>query len=134
MTPHLNRLDETVLIKSQSLGFQGEIWILIPKLSFLPLLIWNIDFRSAFIFMIWSFFPAKVYEHFKYFQLPSIFGIVVGIGRNLMIHHQLNKTTDDRSIYYELTGFVCSAICSVCLHSPLSHRNPSFHDILWICH
>ena len=43
MTPHLNRLDETVLMRGHKICFYGEIWLIIPKLSLLPLLIWSTD-------------------------------------------------------------------------------------------
>ena len=39
VTPHLNRLDEMVLMMGHKICFYGEIWIIIPKLSLLPLLI-----------------------------------------------------------------------------------------------
>ena len=38
MTPHLNSLDETVLMMGHNIHFDGVIWKIIPKLSLLPLL------------------------------------------------------------------------------------------------
>ena len=43
MTPHLNRLDETVLTMGHKICFYGIIWIIISKLSLLPLLIWSTE-------------------------------------------------------------------------------------------
>ena len=43
VTPHLNRLVETVLMRGHNICFHEEIWIIIPKLSLLPLLIWTTD-------------------------------------------------------------------------------------------
>ena len=43
VTPHQNRLDETVLMMGHKICFYGELWLLIPKLSLLPLLIWSTD-------------------------------------------------------------------------------------------
>ena len=41
VTPHKNCLNETVLMMGHNIHFNGEIWIIIPKLSRLPLLIWS---------------------------------------------------------------------------------------------
>ena len=41
VTPHLNSLGETVLMMGQKICFYGDIWIVIPKLSLLPLLFWS---------------------------------------------------------------------------------------------
>ena len=41
MTPHQNRLSETVLMRGQNVHFKGVLWKIIPKLSLLPLLIWS---------------------------------------------------------------------------------------------
>ena len=43
VTPHYNRLDETVLMMAHKICFNGEIGLIIPKLSLLPLLIWSIE-------------------------------------------------------------------------------------------
>ena len=43
VTPHQNRLDETVVMMGHKICFYGELWLLIPKLSLLPLLIWSTD-------------------------------------------------------------------------------------------
>ena len=40
MTPHYNRLNETVLMMGHKICCSGEIWIFIPKLSLLPLRTW----------------------------------------------------------------------------------------------
>ena len=42
VTPHLNRLNETVLMMGHKIGFYGEMWLIIPKLSLLPSL-WSTD-------------------------------------------------------------------------------------------
>ena len=39
VTPHENHLNETVLMRGHKIHFYGEIWLIIPKLSQLPLLI-----------------------------------------------------------------------------------------------
>ena len=41
VTPHSNRLDETVLIMGHKICFHEEIWLIISKLSLLLLLIWS---------------------------------------------------------------------------------------------
>ena len=41
VTPHQNRLDETVLMMGHKICSRGEIWIIIHKLSLLPILIWS---------------------------------------------------------------------------------------------
>ena len=41
VTPHKNRLEETVLMMGHNLCFFGEICPIIPELSLLPLLIWS---------------------------------------------------------------------------------------------
>ena len=41
VTPHKNRLNETVLMTGHNICFYGEIWLIIPKLSLLPLLNWS---------------------------------------------------------------------------------------------
>ena len=41
MTPHLNRLNETVLMMGHKICFYGEICIIIFKSSLLPFLIWS---------------------------------------------------------------------------------------------
>ena len=43
VTPHQNRLDETVLKMGHKICFYGEIWLIIPKLSLLSLLIWSTE-------------------------------------------------------------------------------------------
>ena len=43
MTPDWNRLDEMVLMMGHKIRFYEEIWLIIPKLSLLPLLIWSTD-------------------------------------------------------------------------------------------
>ena len=47
VTPHLNRLDETVLMMGHNIRFKGVICKIIPKLSLLPLLIWSPDARPV---------------------------------------------------------------------------------------
>ena len=39
--PSLECLNKTVLMNGQKIRLQGEIWLIIPKLSLLPLLIWS---------------------------------------------------------------------------------------------
>ena len=39
VTPHLNRLSETVLMMGFNIRFKGVIWKIIPKLSLSPFLI-----------------------------------------------------------------------------------------------
>ena len=46
VTPHLNRLNETVLMTGHNICFKGVIWKIIPKLSLLPLLSWSTDHLS----------------------------------------------------------------------------------------
>ena len=41
VTPHQNRLDETVLMMGLKICFNGKIWRIIPKLSQIPILIWS---------------------------------------------------------------------------------------------
>ena len=41
VTRHQNRLDETVLMMGHNILLNGEIQLIIPKLSLLPLLIWS---------------------------------------------------------------------------------------------
>ena len=41
MTPHKNRLSETVLMRGHNICFNGEVLKIIPKLSLLLLLIWS---------------------------------------------------------------------------------------------
>ena len=41
VTPHSNRLTETVLMRGHNIGFYAEIWEIIPKLFLLPSLIWS---------------------------------------------------------------------------------------------
>ena len=41
MTPHSNRFNEMVLMMGHKIHFYGEIWLIILKLSLLPLLIWS---------------------------------------------------------------------------------------------
>ena len=41
VAPHSNRLDETVLMRGHKISVYGKIWIIFPKLSLLPLLIWS---------------------------------------------------------------------------------------------
>ena len=41
MTPHKNRLAETVLMMGHKIYFYREIWLIIPKMSLLLLLIWS---------------------------------------------------------------------------------------------
>ena len=43
LTPHNNRLGETVLMMGHIICFNGKIWIIIPKLFLLPLLIWSTE-------------------------------------------------------------------------------------------
>ena len=43
VTSHLNCLEERILMMCLKICFNGKIWIIIPKLSLLPLLIWNTD-------------------------------------------------------------------------------------------
>ena len=50
MTPHKNRLDETVLTMGHKICFCGEIWLIIPKLSLLILLIWSTDYVTYTMF------------------------------------------------------------------------------------
>ena len=40
-------LSQTVLMMGHKNVFYGEIWLLIPKLSLLPLLIWSTEFLST---------------------------------------------------------------------------------------
>ena len=49
VTPHLNRLDKTVPITGHKICFNGEISLIIPKLSLLPLLIWSTGVDNIFI-------------------------------------------------------------------------------------
>ena len=37
---------ETVLMMGDKIGFYGEMWLIIPKLSLLPLRIWSIELVS----------------------------------------------------------------------------------------
>ena len=48
VTPHYNRLDETVLTMGDKICFHGGMWLIIPKLSLLPLLIWSTAIRCYF--------------------------------------------------------------------------------------
>ena len=45
MTPHLDRLVETVLMMGRNISFKGVIWKIIPKLSLLPLLNWSTGYK-----------------------------------------------------------------------------------------
>ena len=48
--PSFDHLGETVLIMmGHKIRFYGEIWLIIPKLSLLPLLYWSTDYRIAAI-------------------------------------------------------------------------------------
>ena len=47
VTPHSNRLGETVLMMGHNMCFTGEIWKIIPKLSLLPLLNWSKQCRLS---------------------------------------------------------------------------------------
>ena len=42
VTIHLDLLNATVPMMGHKICFYGEIWLIIPKLSLLPLLIWSI--------------------------------------------------------------------------------------------
>ena len=42
VTPHWKRLGETVLMRGHKICFYGKIWLIISKLSLLPLLICSI--------------------------------------------------------------------------------------------
>ena len=65
VTPHYNRLDETVLMMGHKICFYGEIWLIISELSLLPLLIWSTDIKfvnctnSYTIFSLWFVFPVS---------------------------------------------------------------------------
>ena len=41
VTPYYNRIDETVLMMGRKICFYGEIWLIIPKLSLLPIRTWS---------------------------------------------------------------------------------------------
>ena len=47
VTPHLNRLGETVHMMGRNIRFKGAIWKIIPKFFLLPLLIWSTEVASA---------------------------------------------------------------------------------------
>ena len=47
VTPHLNRLDETVQMMGHKICFCEEMWLIILKLSLLPLFIWNTGSNSV---------------------------------------------------------------------------------------
>ena len=46
VTPHKNRLSETVLMMGHKICFYGEKWLITPKFSLLPLLNWNTDCKG----------------------------------------------------------------------------------------
>ena len=46
VTPHWNRLNETVLMMGHKICFYGEIWLIIPKLSMLFLIRFSFRRRS----------------------------------------------------------------------------------------
>ena len=47
-----NRLDETVLKMGHKKCLLGEIWLIIPKLSLLPLLIWSTALLQYFLLVL----------------------------------------------------------------------------------
>ena len=48
VTPYKNHLDDKVLMRGHKICFYGEIWLIIPELSLLPLLNWSIDMSVDF--------------------------------------------------------------------------------------
>ena len=57
MTPHKNRLGETVLMMGHYIRFKGLFGKIIPKLSLLLLLIWSTGLarhHSPLVFCLWS--------------------------------------------------------------------------------
>ena len=47
VTPHLNSLTETVLMRGDNICFYAKIRKIIPKLSLLPVLIWSSEEESV---------------------------------------------------------------------------------------
>ena len=47
VTPHLNRLGETVHMMGHNIRFKGAIWKIIPKFFLLSLLIWSTEVAYA---------------------------------------------------------------------------------------
>ena len=62
VTPHLNCLDEKVLIMDHKICFNGKLWLIISKLSLLPLLIWMPDMWCLIrVYIVCSQdFPSKI--------------------------------------------------------------------------
>ena len=71
VTHHKNRLVEIVLTMGPKIRFNGERWIIIPKLSQLPLLIWSTEHEFLFATLDDVALPNGIHSSRKEFALGA---------------------------------------------------------------
>ena len=120
MTPHQNRLDETVLMMGHKICFYEEIWIIIPKLSLLLLLIWSPDSVQT---------PVLSKGHFQRQQLLCI-GKENQMHMTLFMHHIM---THRQSVYSKINVHVkiCPPVLGDNLQALASGLSPVEVDKPW---